>query len=360
MSRKLSLGHGSVLALLTLLALATLLPAGAGAATLTPTTTDDQFDVTPDAECSLREAVESANLNADFGGCVGVGVYGDDVIELAAGTYGLDLGPTEPPFGIDNSVGDLDVEPGDGERLDVLGSGSAGTIIERASDEEFRVLDVIFPALVRLADLTVRNGLVAEDSGGGIYAEGYELTLERVVVRDNAVVGGGFAVGGGIFSDSEVLNLIDTQVVANRVEPSEGFFLFDVVGGGIFAFVGFGPEACECAALPPAVGSLLVEGTTVSGNQALGHPDGDVALGGGAYFVDFSQVSDPDLVGPQRIVNSTFSGNAAEAGGGLVIDLIPPGEGEGPPRLSASPERAPWRDRMGRRARAERAEGVAP
>ena len=33
---------------------------GAGAATLTPTTTTDQFDLVADAECSLREAVESA------------------------------------------------------------------------------------------------------------------------------------------------------------------------------------------------------------------------------------------------------------------------------------------------------------
>ena len=356
----------SLLAVLVLVLL--LLPAGARAATLTPTTTADQYDLVADAECSLREAVESANLNADFGGCVAAGAYGDDVIELAAGTYSLTLGPTESPVGIDNSVGDLDVEPGDVERLDFLGEGAAVTTIERASAEEFRVLDVIFPSRVRLADLTVRNGLVADDFGGGIYSEGFELTLERVVVRDNGVVGGGFAVGGGIFVESEVLSLVDSEVVDNRVDPGEAFFPFSVAGGGIFAFVGQEPLACECgllaeAAVPPTASSLNIEGSTISGNQAVGNPGGDVALGGGAFLVDFSQLSNPALVGPQRIVNSTFSGNSADGGGGLVIDVVPLFDGERLLRLSGLTDEVGWRERFARerperRSRSERAQQV--
>jgi CSLREA domain-containing protein len=121
-----SMPGAGVLAVVTSLLAATLLAAagGAAAATLTPTTTADQFDLVADAECSLREAVESANLNADFGGCVAAGVYGDDVIELAVATYVLDVGPAESSFDFDNSVGDLDVVPDGVERLDVLGQQS--------------------------------------------------------------------------------------------------------------------------------------------------------------------------------------------------------------------------------------------
>jgi len=338
------------------------LSGAATAATLTPTTTADQFDLVADAECSLREAVESANLNADFGGCVAAGVYGDDVIELAAATYVLDVGPAEPSFGFDNSVGDLDVTPEGVERLDVLGQGATVTVVERAAmADPSRIFDIDFLALVRLADLTIRNGL-DDELGGGIYAGGFELTLERVVVRDNTVSGVEGALGGGIFAETEVLVLVDSQVVDNRVEidDPEIFCFLGVGGGGIFGIVGLAPEvpgitigpaaggAVSSPATVPEESGLLVERTTVSGNQATTPSADCLGVGGGAYLVDLSAFA-PELVGSQRIVNSTFSGNNSGAGGGLVIE----GSGceceqsSGPAALAEN--RVRWRERAGLR-----------
>ena len=62
--------------------------------------------------CSLREAVQSANDNADFGGCTHSGIYGHDTIRiLNAGTYAVNRG-TEPTIAEDANVyGDLDIIP---------------------------------------------------------------------------------------------------------------------------------------------------------------------------------------------------------------------------------------------------------
>jgi CSLREA domain-containing protein len=52
----------------------------ASAAVITVTTGLDEFDTTPNATCSLREAIQSANTDGDFGGCTGSGIYGNDTI----------------------------------------------------------------------------------------------------------------------------------------------------------------------------------------------------------------------------------------------------------------------------------------
>src|SRR5262245_24761450 len=41
------------------------------------------------AQCSLANAIRSANADADTGGCVHSGAYGADTIVLPAGTYAL-------------------------------------------------------------------------------------------------------------------------------------------------------------------------------------------------------------------------------------------------------------------------------
>ena len=100
----------------------------------------------------------------------------------------------------------------------------------------------------------------------------------------------------------------------------------------------------------PEESVLLIERTTVAGNQATTPSADCLGVGGGAYFVDLSAFA-PELVGSQRIVNSTFSGNSSGAGGGLVIE----GGGEeiGAAAIAQPPEdRVSWRERGGRRGRA--------
>jgi len=57
----------------------------ANAAIITVTTSLDEFDDPSNTSCSLREAIQSANQNSNFGGCSGIGTYGADVIQFAPG-----------------------------------------------------------------------------------------------------------------------------------------------------------------------------------------------------------------------------------------------------------------------------------
>jgi uncharacterized repeat protein (TIGR01451 family)/CSLREA domain-containing protein len=302
-------GRRDLWAYLRILALSALLllpGLGADAATLTVDTTVDEFDVSPNATCSLREAVESANNDADFGGCVGVDLYGDDTILLPAGTYGLTQAPPEPFLDFDNSVGDLDVgstgDGGDIDNLEILGEGAESTILERASAEVFGILQTTFPTAVRLVDLTIAGG--EQVAGGGIFAD-FNLSLERVVVRDN-VARAPDAGGGGIVSFG-ALTLVDTLVTGNRVDLEDPCDVGPpTTGGGIFAIL---------------FDEMVIERSTVSDNVVTGDA-GCEGFGGGLGLV-------AGFV-PVRIVNSTFSGNSAPYAGGIdllaaVLPLLPGG-----------------------------------
>lgn len=285
-----------------------LLAVPAGAATLTVDTPVDEFDLTPNGTCSLREAVESANQNADFGGCVGDGTYGDDTILLPAGIYGLSRSPAEDFLDLDNSVGDLDVASGGGtltsslrgalrldrgifvgESLEILGAGAATTIIERVSSEIFGIFDTFFPSSLRLVDLTVRGG--EQVAGAGIFAD-FDLSLERVVVRDN--VARAVDAGGGGLVVFGALTLVDTLVTSNQVVLEDPCDVGpDTTGGGIIAF---------------ALGPVLIERSTISNNAVTGDP-GCEGFGGGLGILGG--------LGLVRVVNSTVSGNSAPLGGGI-------------------------------------------
>ena len=89
-------------------------------ATIVVNTTADEFGT--GKNCSLREAIQSANTDSDFGGCTGVKAYGDDVITLPAGTYTLTGASGEDA----NASGDLDIT----SALTINGAGAKTTIIQ--------------------------------------------------------------------------------------------------------------------------------------------------------------------------------------------------------------------------------------
>ena len=70
------------------------------------TTTFDELDGAPDATCSLREAISTANADADVGGCVDQNNAAADTVSLSGGDYGL---TRTGPLDNDNTAGDLDV-----------------------------------------------------------------------------------------------------------------------------------------------------------------------------------------------------------------------------------------------------------
>ena len=92
--------------LITMLAIGllagTFLSGTAHAAGITVNTTDDELNV--DGDCSLREAIESANTDAAADACFPGS--GPDVIAVPAGTYTLSIAGANEDA---NATGDLDI-----------------------------------------------------------------------------------------------------------------------------------------------------------------------------------------------------------------------------------------------------------
>jgi CSLREA domain-containing protein len=271
------------------------LPGAASAATIQVTTTDDEFGT--DAPCSLREAVQSANTNADFGGCLRTGAGGKDTIDLDGGERYV-----RTRTGIDdtNDSGDLDIS---GQTIiEVVGQGKA---ILDGNDMD-RVIEVLADGQLTASRLTITNGTMSGTQGGrgggGISSLG-RLSLTSSLLFDNAADAGpsGCGCGGGIESRGRM------HLEKVTLNHNEGQF----EGGGIYAA---GPnETVDRSTIAgnlsftaggiDAFDSLTVTKSTISANEAT---DGN----GGGVFVG---TSDDEGV---TLINSTLSGNRATDGGG--------------------------------------------
>jgi len=226
----------------------------ASAAIITVTTALDEFNTTPDTGCSLREAIESANRNSNFGGCSGIGTYGADVIQFAPGISVITLTITSP-FGTDNDNNaylDLDVvvnqDPGDTTvfTLTIQGSPNAPVKVIRDynSTPEFsdRIFDILTPTLglrpggVRFAYLfieagqavgnqeTVSNTHPCHQGGAGIrHRSGGLLEIDGGTVSFNFANGN----GGGICQDGGQLRVLNYTYIAENTSK-----FYD--GGGIY------------------------------------------------------------------------------------------------------------------------------
>ena len=257
----------------------------AQSATISPSTYHDV--VGNSAPCSLREAVSSANSNANVGGCVGLGPYGADVILLDEGDYNLSRVGTENA----NASGDLDITG----PLTIIGSGSEASGIDgNGGLTSDRVIEGVGAIGLNLIDLTIHDGEPVTSGGGiRISTAGSALNLTNAVVSDNEVEPGD---GGGIFASTATLT---NSTVRNNTAT--------VQGGGIYA----------------------VNGVTLTKSDITGNISGD--SGGGLRAVTAnltnSNVSNNEANGPfgggirvttqTTIASSTISGNSAKSKNGV-------------------------------------------
>jgi len=301
--------------------------------TFTVNSTDDGVDANgtdgkceiplpaPPNTCTLRAAVMQANRMPNAGA----------VIMLPAGTYKLSI-PATLANGEEN--GDLDLiipsgySPGP---TTINGAGAASTTIDAQGID--RILRIDAGRTVSISGVSLVNGLVTSNDGGGISNAG-SLTLTDCIVSHNSASIGSSA-GGGInnlgvlhatrvtFSDNHAgdggngggisnsihanLTLSQSTLSANTAgndgggvsNQSDGGFTVDTStladntagfqGGGIYSFLS---------------SPLIMTGSTISGNKA--------ASGGGIY-------SGGDLYAR----NSTISGNTATQAGGGFYNVSP-------------------------------------
>jgi CSLREA domain-containing protein len=190
--------------------------------TINVNTIADEYDVSPNANCSLREAIETANTTAgtptDIGGCTMSGTTGDITINVPDGAYTLSIAGTEEDA---NATGDLDILVS----LSIVGASMGGCIVD-ANDID-RVFHLHGTGNVDFANITVTGGQpenAYSGAGAGIYSEtSGALTLSYVNVTDNHIQEfGGY--GGGLF--------LDNYTSAGTTISNSLFTQNSTVGGG--------------------------------------------------------------------------------------------------------------------------------
>jgi len=223
-------------------------------ATINVTTTADEFGDDPSTGCSLREAIQAANMDAPFGGCA-AGAGADEII-LPSGDYHLtrDAG-SAGTFENSNMFGDLDVTsvspdapaessssktPSGLPDLQINGAGMETTIIDGSGID--RVLEIQLVRKVHIQNLTIQNGKTPDDgtyglffdkNGGGISNRGV-LSLFQVRVQDNSCGHGEFGGhGGGIFNTSHLM--IDSSLILRNRAGDGGSGYNGGNGGGIYS-----------------------------------------------------------------------------------------------------------------------------
>ena len=234
-----------------------------------------------DGFCSLREAVQSANLDSAIDSCTAGS--GADTITLLAGTYVLSTGSANEDAA---AGGDLDIL----DDLTIIGSGAATTIITTTVVD--RIFHVISPTVV-IQNLTISGGN-SGSNGGGLFNNGGTVSLINVTLTNNFSDG-----GGGIFSQNGNTTVLSSTVSNNNAQSS--------LGGGIYFNTGV----------------LTVSNSTISNNTA---PTG----GGGLYMASGQGTLNTTTVSGNSesgltvssdasldITDSTISGNTAGGGGGI-------------------------------------------
>ncbi|MBL9153841.1 MAG: LEPR-XLL domain-containing protein [Verrucomicrobiales bacterium] len=220
---------------------------------------------------SLREAIIAANNTA-----------GDDLIQLAAGTYSLSLAGVNEELA---ATGDLDIRANGSVTITGLGKGI--TVIDAAQID--RVFDIIDGATLILENLTVTGGALNYSHGAGFYARyGSTVLLTDVEIRDNVVqsTGSGDRHGGGFWSNSATITGTGVDLTNNRAERNGG--TNNNVGGGGWI---------------SGDSMISLTDVTVTGN---------VAREGGGFYVSAGNFGGSRI----NLTNATIENNTAVVRGG--------------------------------------------
>jgi len=273
----------SILALASLVSVAAFVEAhpASAASPIRVTTWKDELDSTPNATCSLREAVISANDAIAFGGCSRGSIGADEIVlppdlkdELGSERY-FEVSRGSP--GEDQPrQGDLDIL----DMLTIRGAGRDLTTIASSNhvDRIFHIID-LGSKVVTIEGVTIRGGS-SVDKGGGIYNFGSTLILRNVNITGNQANQWGGGVRNKIDLERGIgstLTIFDAIILANYSGGD---------GGGI-----------------DNDGSLYIANSLISTNQA-------VVKGGG--------ISNNSQLGYQvKITNTTITQNIGADGAGV-------------------------------------------
>ncbi len=263
-------------------------------AAINVTTTGDKID--KDRECSLREAVLAANIDTAVNECSAGN--GADVIKLPAGRYVLSVAGAGEDAA---ETGDLDI---DGS-LTIIGAGRDNTIIDANGLD--RVLHILGGTVV-IEGVTIAGGVGLDEHGGGILADGDDLTLRNSRVTGNSTVSTGAVqhMAGGIYFRSPDHLIIENSRIDHNTTADKGggIHLLTFSEGTITNSLIDNNEAGSGGGIS-SLGALTMHNSTISDNTTTASNSGGAGLSSS---------------GGLTMVNSTISGNEAiSSGGGMVV-----------------------------------------
>lgn len=327
------------------------------AADITVNTTADNT-IPGDGFCTLREAVNNANANADTtsGDCPAGDYLPTDRIYLPAGRYRLHTG-----FDDTNQHGDLDVLSAGGS-LRLIGADAGTTTIQGpgyvVGTDRLLHLGVDGPAAVEvdIVNLTLRDGH-APQGGGAIYANGVSVLVDHSLIAENeAIFAGGMTNngnGGGIYMNGGSLTILNSELFSNTARTG---VVHDVQGGAIHATNGATvliedsvlrenrTRVTDTGSGRTSAGAIFFDGTelTIRASKLVSNSVAAIfstgkGFGGAIYFNGARLVIEESTLagntageaagalyhsgGQCEIVRSTFSGNQVSEGyGGAIIN----------------------------------------
>lgn len=256
----------------------------AQAATISVNTTTDEINT--DGDCSLREALLSANTNQP------VDAYpagtGFDIIQLPAGTFILSIAGDDSG----GLAGDLDIL----ESVTMQGAGPLNTIIDANGID--RVMEIFTNAQVHITRLTLTNGDPGRTSGDGIRLLGI-VSTDRVRIENSISGYAIYAINGSS------LTLDRTRINLN---PSGGLFIQGNVTATIHnSTISNNSTAVSGGGISNS-GTLSIANSTLSGNFTDGDGGGIISNG----TVELSSVT---------ITNNSAGGSDSFGNGGGVSNV---------------------------------------
>ena len=240
----------------------------APSASLVVTKTADTNDGLCDSDCSLREAVSAANLNADPNTIIFQIPNDDPDYNVGTGVYTIKL--THP-------LGGLSVD------YDLTINGPGANVLTISGNQANRIFSTQTGVALTLDGMTIRDA-AAGPAGGAISNSG-TMTISNCILTDNSAGGGGPTAEGGAINNSGTLTIINSMLSNNSATGSVGR------GGAI-----------------SNSGMLTIINSTLSGNTTHSTSTGNgSASHGGAIFNSGSNAV-------VNLINSTLSGNSAVGG----------------------------------------------
>jgi CSLREA domain-containing protein len=237
-----------------------------------------------DGNCSLREAIRSANQDITVDSCTPGN--GTDTINIPGGSYVLQLpGANEDA----SATGDLDIT----HALNLIGAGAAATLIDGGGID--RVFHIIGKINVNIVGVTIQNGNGAGEEGGGIFNPFGTLRVQDCIISNN------IADFGGAISSQGTLQLVNSTIGANSRILSDPSGLLN---GGNATLINSTITGNTQSAIRNS-GRLKITQSFVTNNSV----GGGGGSGGGVYNT-----------GTLEITESTFSGNSAVGRGGAIFN----------------------------------------